>query len=640
MCCDSCDRWVHVSCDPSISVAEYDVLVSNPSSTPWFCSLCDGVDSGDGAESDEAVQPGMFYCACLNARGIVSKQLDLMAYLSVHHLDILCVTESFLDFEVLDSEVCPAGFVIFRRDRDRHGGGVVALVRDNLVVHRRPDLETSCELLWLELLTKKGPLLFGIYYRPPRSDLFALHELHNSFQLLSAGSKVILCGDFNAPHIDWSSVLPVKSSPVNTQLCSIANDNFLTQLVSVPTRHDHILDLVFSNYPSVLSAVSVVDNLPGTDHKALQFVVTLPSCSISRCWRLLYNYAKADFQLFHDTLSHVPWDSVIDYDSDIDSVWSQWHDLFLSVADSCIPRVRWRQRKMKHWFTDHTLHLIRQKRRVYRSLLLSPNDHLHNKYSKLSNLVRASTRKDTQDYVQAISGSYFTAPKVFWSFVNRARASRSPLPAINVNDTLVHDDLMKANIFNTYFGSVFTNEDVSNLEDLRSSSTEHPLLIDSVEVLVSEVCDLLRDLDSRKACGPDLLPARLLKEGAEEISSSLCKIFNLSLSKGVLPQDWTSAHIVPVHKKNDRSNPSNYRPISLTSIVIKVLEKLVHRKVASALESHGLLSDFQHGFRAGRSTVGLLSEAVQAWALALEQRRSVHSLFLRPLTQCLIVTCC
>ena len=189
--------------------------------------------------------------------------------------------------------------------------------------------------------------------------------------------------------------------------------------------------------------------------------------------------------------------------------------------------------------------------------------------------------------------------------MNRARAFRSPLPAINVNDTLVHDDLMKAN--------------------LRSSSTEHPLLIDSVEVLVSEVCDLLRDLDSRKACGPDLLPARLLKEGAEKISSSLCKIFNLSLSKGVLPQDWTSAHIVPVRKKNDGSNPSNYRPISLTSIVIKVLEKLVHRKVASALESQ---SDFQHGFRAGRSTVGLLSEAVQAWALALEQRRSVHSLFL------------
>ena len=120
--------------------------------------------------------------------------------------------------------------------------------------------------------------------------------------------------------------------------------------------------------------------------------------------------------------------------------------------------------------------------------------------------------------------------------------------------------------------------------------------IDSVIVSASEVYDLLRLLDPTKACGPDLLPARLLKEGADEISHSLSKVFNLSLSKGVLPQDWTSAHIVPVHKKNDKSDPSNYRPISLTSIVIKVLEKLVHRKVIFALESQGLLSGFQHGF--------------------------------------------
>ena len=238
----------------------------------------------------------MFNCVCLNARGIVPKKLDLRAFLCAHHVDILSVTESFLNPDVLDSELCPPGFVIFRRDRHRHGGGVMVLVRDDLVAHRRSDLETSCELLWIELSTTKGPLLFGTYYRRP------LHELNNSQQLLSARSKVILCGDFNAPHIDWSSVSPVITSPVSTQLCSIVTDNFLTQYVSVPTRQGHILDLVFSNSPSVLSPVSVVDNLPGTDHEALQFFVTSPSCSKSQCCRLSYNYTKADFQLFRNTL--------------------------------------------------------------------------------------------------------------------------------------------------------------------------------------------------------------------------------------------------------------------------------------------------------------------------------------------------
>ena len=109
----------------------------------------------------------------------------------------------------------------------------------------------------------------------------------------------------------------------------------------------------------------MVDNLPNTDHSALQLVITLPSCYKSQCHRFLYNYAKADFQIFRDTLSIVPWDSVIDYDSDIDTVWYQWCNLFPSVANSCIPRIKWKRHKMKHWFSDDTLRLICQKHRVY-----------------------------------------------------------------------------------------------------------------------------------------------------------------------------------------------------------------------------------------------------------------------------------
>ena len=130
------------------------------------------------------------------------------------------------------------------------------------------------------------------------------------------------------------------------------------------------------------------------------------------------------------------------------------------------------------------------------------------------------------------------------------------------------------------------------------------------------------------SCGPDLIPARLLKEGAAEISHSLTKIFSLILCSSALPQDWLSAHIVPVHKKNDKRDPSNYRPISLTPVAVKALERLVHMEVVSALENKGLLSGNQYGFHAKRSTVSLLSKAVHDWAFALKQRKSVHLLFL------------
>lgn len=98
----------------------------------------------------------------------------------------------------------------------------------------------------------------------------------------------------------------------------------------------------------------------------------------------------------------------------------------------------------------------------------------------------------------------------------------------------------------TFLSTVFTDEDISNLQQLRCSSISHRLVLDSVNVSENAVFELLRDLDLKKACSPD---ARLLKEGVEEIIYSLSRIFQLSLCTGTLPQDWISAHIVPVHKK-------------------------------------------------------------------------------------------
>ena len=86
MCCDLCNCWVHVSCDPAISVAKYDVLVLNPSDVPWYCSRCLCVDSS------ECIKPGLTNCVYFNVRGIVSKKLDLLAYLSVHHVDVLDIS--------------------------------------------------------------------------------------------------------------------------------------------------------------------------------------------------------------------------------------------------------------------------------------------------------------------------------------------------------------------------------------------------------------------------------------------------------------------------------------------------------------------------------------------------------------------
>ena len=139
---------------------------------------------------------------------------------------------------------------------------------------------------------------------------------------------------------------------------------------------------------------------------------------------------------------------------------------------------------------------------------------------------------------------------------------------------------------------------------------------------------MLSTLNCRKAGGPDRICPRLLKEGAAEISSSLSKLYNKSLQDSVLPVDWVSANVCLIYKKGDKQSVSNYCPISLTCIVSKLLEKIVHKHLYAMLESHDLLNDHQFGFRRKQSTTSLLMITVHDWATGLNLSQTTHYLFL------------
>ena len=275
MCCDGCDKWIHVSCDQYLTEVEYDYLVQNPSSDPWFCSACIVDHVSVSSQSHEFLSRGCkLRCLYFNSRSIYCKRFDLAAYLAACDcdFDIIAITESFLDSSISNSLIVPSSYVGHRLDRNRHGGGLFVLVKDSLSVTRRLDLESDCELLWLEIFTQTGPILLGTFYRPPNSDPSILNSLNHSLLSINTDYSIVLCGDFNLPHINWSTVTPSLSSPAAAALlCSLVNDNFLTQMVNFPTRHDSILDLVLVNHTNIISRVHPVDSLPGTDHEAIYF---------------------------------------------------------------------------------------------------------------------------------------------------------------------------------------------------------------------------------------------------------------------------------------------------------------------------------------------------------------------------------
>ena len=175
--------------------------------------------------------------------------------------------------------------------------------------------------------------------------------------------------------------------------------------------------------------------------------------------------------------------------------------------------------------------------------------------------------------------------------------NKSPLTLyyLTVKPTLTVQQ-MPISILNNQFVSGFTKDDHSILPIMRGNRIPD---IEQLSIGVNGVYNLLVNIDPHKATGPDGIPSRLLKETAYQKAPLHTFIFQSSLDQGKLPSDWKIANITPLYKKG--SSPSNFRPISLTSVCCKVLEHIIHLSIYSHLEKFSILCDNQHGFHTKRS---------------------------------------
>uniref|UniRef100_A0A8C3FZL9 Reverse transcriptase domain-containing protein n=1 Tax=Chrysemys picta bellii TaxID=8478 RepID=A0A8C3FZL9_CHRPI len=155
-----------------------------------------------------------------------------------------------------------------------------------------------------------------------------------------------------------------------------------------------------------------------------------------------------------------------------------------------------------------------------------------------------------------------------------------------------------AQYLNEYFASVF-NEANERLRNSRSETDGNKGV--GINITVSEVEAKLEQLNGTKSGRPDDFHPRILKELAQEIASPLAIIFNESVNLGAVPFDWRIANVVPISKKGKKSDPGNYRLVSLTSVICKVLEKFLKEKVVKDLEDNANWDKLQHGFTKGRS---------------------------------------
>ena len=186
--------------------------------------------------------------------------------------------------------------------------------------------------------------------------------------------------------------------------------------------------------------------------------------------------------------------------------------------------------------------------------------------------------------------------KSFWKFVRSKTKCKATIGELKKPDGQVADSIeSKANTLNDYYHKVFTTEDISHIPQPRHRHNGD--ILDQFVIYQEEVRKKLKKLKISSAGGPDGIQLR----GMWWVSCSTNQVISAIIGWGTLPHDWKQANITPIFKKGCCTEPGNYRPVSLTPVICKLMESVIRDQIMNHLRNNLLLSESQFGFRKGRS---------------------------------------
>jgi hypothetical protein len=331
--------------------------------------------------------------------------------------------------------------------------------------------------------------------------------------------------------------------------------------------------------------------------------------------RSLKKYDKDSLQ---SVLLSTDWSPVIHSD-DVSVAWNNFKAIFLNVIDSLAPvkQIRTKQRT-EPWITAEVLSSIRERNRAFYNFRNHKTDDNFESFKTLRNKTQTLIQKAKSDYFTGVLEDNRYDSKSLWSYLKSLgmpskKNKSSSTVGLNIDGELCFIKSKVAEKFNNFYVTVASNL-VSKLPCpsfkygkqfiSRFYSTKGVVNNNYSFSIVSEskVYKYLNKLSTNKATGLDGIPARFIVDSASLIAKPIAHIINLSLIQGSVPDDLKSARVVPLYKKNDKTEVGNYRPVSILSVISKVFERVVYDQIETYLKDKQLLYDLQSGFRTGFST--------------------------------------
>ena len=567
---------------------------------------------------------------------------------------IICLTETHLNKNIKDAEIHIENFVPFRTDRGggRKGGGVVVYILRDLAPVTATVLSKSNGTVEFSILhIKSHNIIIISIYRPPDCPVRLFAEAIDLIkekldELEETGANLVMLGDFNFPNINWQTKNVYGGSVENRQqtqiLCDLTDRHCMEQYIQKPTRGKNILDLLFLNNEKLLHHYSVQETIL-SDHNLIIAHTTLTernniadsNTGVSsnqdqdqECFRHLnFFHEQINWEEIQEDLKEMDWSVKMDGLCAQD-IYRLFLEETLKVCTKHVPRKKPppKQKKIPH---DRRI-LMRKRAKLNKQIKCSKNERnkkeMTNKILLIEEQLKDSYKSQHQREEEKAIAAIKTNPKYFYKYANsKANVKAMIGPFISREGVITHDAEEKSNILREQYESVF-----SDPKQIQVNNQDNQELEEITDIIFdkNDIEKAIKELKDNSSAGPDGFPAIFLRKCASVLCTPLLIIWRASLNEGIVPNLLKQAIIAPIYKGGDRGCPSNYRPIALTSHIVKLFEKVVARAIRQFLDDTNQTNDGQHGFRGGRSCLSQLLEHHDLIIKYLERGSEVDVIYL------------
>ena len=539
-------------------------------------------------------------------------------------IPFIAVTESWTKAHITDAQIQIPHYTIFRADRiGRDRGGALMYVHDDIPTSIEASYDDQqCQAVFCTLPSSNT--ILASVYRPPDTtveDTNKLLKFMNDYIRQATRDHhmdIIITGDFNLKGICWKDLTINKdeSSKSAEALLSFMAENLLSQYVDTPTRKNNILDLFITNNPNLPLHVTTEDTNM-SDHRIISVITQqtlkpIPPKAKPTFPAHTFRNLKIEKSIIPDIKKHlkeVNWDELKSICTE-----QEFPELFrltvLQISEiyaSLKSDKRQSSKPLNKFVRERTI--LNRKRRRLNARLQAAKSVEHNKHNidkiekefngVISKIKESHQNEKLEDERKAID-TIKENPKYFYSYSKKHSKKKSTVgPLIDENNQLQQDPKKIADMLQDQYSSVFSDPDTNT--DHHPKPENLISILDDIDFTCDDITAAIKEMGEFSAGRNDDIPSVILKNCAEELSYPILLIWKDSMNSSYISPSFKAQNITPVFKKGSKAAPENYRPISLTSHIIKIFGRVVRKKMVAHLTANEILCKNQHAFQKGRS---------------------------------------